>query len=295
MFNLTYLSKKAAIQKQLSFISPAKINLFFRVLCKRADEFHEIASLYQAISLHDTISISHSEEDVFTCSDPMLLMDDKNLVCKALKLFRQKTGICDQLRIHLEKRIPIEAGLGGGSSNAATALWAFFQMFSLEISREELASLGSLLGSDVPFFFSSGTAYCTGRGEKLTEVILSDFLRSSSIWIAKPSKGLSTRLVYSKVNPSQLSIRDPQESLSSFIKGKTPLFYNDLEESAFFLYPDLEKIKRDLLDLGFDQVVMSGSGTSFFCIGTLDDLVLEGVEFFSINLIQKLNLRWYAL
>jgi 4-diphosphocytidyl-2-C-methyl-D-erythritol kinase len=286
--------KKAASPKQLSFISPAKINLFFRVLYKREDDFHEIASLYQAISLCDILKISLSKEDEFTCSDDSLSMDENNLVCKALSLIRKKTRIYDPLKIHLEKRIPIQAGLGGGSSNAATLFFAFSQIFSLEISRSEFVNLGASLGSDVSFFFSSGSAYCKGRGEILEEVSLSSFFQDLPICIAKPVKGLSTPLVYRGVKPLELVSRDPDESLESFTKGKTPIFYNDLEESAFSVYPELKEIKQNLLDCGFQHVVMSGSGSSFFCIGKVSSLDLPGMDFFQVTTLQKSD-RWYAL
>jgi len=294
MSSLVQTLKKAAIQKQLSFISPAKINLFFRVLYKRDDGFHEIASLYQAISLCDTLTISLAPEDTFTCSDPFLCMDENNLVCKALKLIREKTGIFNPLQIHLEKNIPKEAGLGRGSSNAATLLWAFSQMFSLEIPRIELEALGAFLGSDVSFFFSSGTAYCKGKGEKLREVSLSDCFYNKRIWIAKPSKGLSTSLVYGGGKALELLPRDPDKSLDSFTQEGDPLFYNDLEESAFSLYPELKDLKKSLIGCGFKHVIMSGSGSCFFCIGPLSTPALEGVEFFPVTPLQKAD-RWYAL
>ncbi|MES2198630.1 MAG: hypothetical protein V4489_00475, partial [Chlamydiota bacterium] len=122
------LDSKAAEFQQLSFLSPAKINVFFKVLRKREDGFHEISSLYQAITLFDTLQIRLSAKDEFTCSDPSLSLDHTNLVNKALNLFRKKTGSSDQFSIHLDKKIPMQAGLGGGSSNAATALWAFSKL-----------------------------------------------------------------------------------------------------------------------------------------------------------------------
>lgn len=281
--------QKAAFLRQLSFSSPAKINLFFRVLYKREDGFHEIASLYQAIDLCDTLKVSFSEKDLFTCSDPLLSMDENNLVIKALRLFREKTGFSRPLSIDLKKNIPMQAGLGGGSSNAATALFAFCKLFELEISHQELSEWGAFLGSDVPFFFSSGSCYCTGRGEKLEEV--SSFALPS-IWIAKPLEGLSTPLVYSRCHPSSFLPRDPLKSLSSIL-SENFLFYNDLEEAAFSLSPSLKNLKKTLLEIGFDQVILCGSGTSFFCIGSVEPVALEGVQFFQVRAIRKQGLDWY--
>lgn len=281
---------KRAAEKQLSFVSPAKINLFFRVLCKREDCFHEIASLYQAISLYDTLKISLSEKDELTCSDSSLLMDKNNLVYKALQIFREKTGIHHPVKIHLEKNIPMEAGLGGGSSNAATTLFALSTLFSLDLPKEDLIQMGSVLGSDVPFFFSSGSAYCTGRGEILQDIPYKDFLGDASLWIAKPEMGLSTPLVYKSCKPDLLEKRDPEKDLA-----QRNCFYNDLEMSAFSLKPELETLKRRLLDLGFTFSIMSGSGTSFFCIGKEINPHLEGVKFFEVKPILRKSTTWYEI
>ncbi len=280
---------RAAYAKRLSFISPAKINLFFRILYKRADGFHEIASLYQAINLCDALHIIPSEQDVLTCSDPSLAMDEKNLVCKALSLFREKTGILEGVSIHLEKKIPMQAGLGGGSSNAAATLFALNQIFSAKLSQKDLEELGAFLGSDVPFFFSKGTAYCTGRGEKLQEM---PAVNLDKIWIAKPAFGLSTPLVYGACKPSELPARDPLETLNFFYSEKKPSFYNDLEVAAFSICPGLALIKQTLLESGFHQVVLCGSGTAFFCIG--DNVIppkIEGMQFFETFPIQDEILR----
>ena len=270
--------------KWLSFISPAKINLFFRVLYKREDGFHEIASLYQAIDLCDTLYFTLSKRDSFTCSDPSLAMDENNLVYKALELFREKTGRCDPISIHLEKRIPREAGLGGGSSNAATTLFALNQLFSTNLSQKDLILLGSCLGSDVPFFFSSGTATCTGRGEKIQEMPFPEGLHLSPLWIAKPKIGLSTPLVYKACKPELL----PQREADS-------LFYNDLEAAAFSICPELEALKQTLLESAFETVVLCGSGTAFFCIGMGHPPQIEGIEFFQTKPFSKENATWYAI
>lgn len=273
---------RAALTKQLSFFSPAKINLFFRVLYKRDDGFHEIASLYQAIDLGDHLHIRRALEDRFTCSDATLAMCDKNLVVKALYLFREITGILDPVNIHLDKKIPREAGLGGGSSNAATTLLALYELFELTPSMSDLRQHGATLGSDVPFFFSSGTSYCTGRGEKLEDVSLRESFYETSIWIAKPFLGLSTPEVYKACKPSSLLPRDPRTSLDSFLSSQ-PLFYNDLEEAAFSVCPQLKNFKNTLLACGFDQVVMSGSGSSFFCLGSAEPPVLENVAWYKVK------------
>lgn len=130
--------------------SPAKINTILKVLGKRQDGYHEIFSIMQAVSFFDTITIKLAAKDTFTCSDATLRMDGANLVVKAVELFRKTTNIDQPLSIHLEKRIPQGAGLGGGSSNAATTLFGLDELFKTQL---DLLSLGACLGSDVPFFF----------------------------------------------------------------------------------------------------------------------------------------------
>lgn len=153
---------------------------------------------------------------------------------------------------------------------------------------------GALLGCDVPFFFSLGTAYATSRGEILEEVP-SSF--AFSLWIAKPSWGLSTPKVYGAYDPSFFLEKgsDPKNDLQEFLKGGKP-FYNDLEKAAFLLSPQLQKVKENLLKMGFSQVVLSGSGTAFFCLGKIDYLPkLQDVEFFSVNTLQRKERSWYEL
>ncbi len=288
---------KAAGIQQLSFFSPAKVNLFFRVLYKREDGFHEVASLYQAINLCDRLQVALSDEDTFTCDDPSLPLDGTNLVSKALSLFRKKTGDFSCFRIHLEKRIPKEAGVGGGSSNAATALWAFCHLLKKNISIDILQTWGAELGSDVPFFFSLGTAYGTSRGEILQEVKLPAPI---SFWIAKPKWGLSTAKVFSVHDSLSVSLRntDPFLDLQGFLGG-SDFFYNDLEEAAFLLSPSLKKVKEDLLDMGFHRVVLTGSGSAFFCLDSFGNInytpKLADVEFFPVKTLQRKEGDWYNL
>ncbi len=252
--------------------SPAKLNLFFQVIRKRPDGYHEIASLYQAIDLFDRLFFSEAKSDQITCTDPSIPLDGNNLIARALKIFRKKYPT-PPLHIHIEKQIPSQAGLGGGSSNAATALWAINEMMGKPAAIKDLMEMGAEIGSDVPFFFSSGCGYCTGRGEKIEERehrLLTGFL-------AKPNFGLSTALVYQNTRIEEMPTKKK--------------FFNDLESAAFRLEPRLVEIKR-LLQLQFKQVTMTGSGTAFFCLdGTPSSI--EGVSFFSFCSITRNQLMWY--
>lgn len=269
----------------MRFFSPAKANLFFRVLKKRDDGYHDIASLFQAVDLGDILEFEEGEGFSFD-GFPVPTGQD-NLIFRAVELFKKKSGLNFSVKINLRKRIPLMSGLGGGSSNAATTLWALNDIFAKgSITDERLASWGAEIGSDVPFFFSSGTAYCQGRGE-----ILRTFsLQPLSFWIAKPRFGLSTREVF--MNHRVETGRDPELSLREF--SLKPCLYNDLESSAFSLSPKLEKIKIKLLDSGFSQVSMSGSGTSFICLGDICVPEIEEVDFYRVNSITRKDNSWYS-
>lgn len=255
--------------QSISFFSPAKINLFLRILAKRPDGYHSLATLIQAITLGDTVYIEKApaslSRDQLTCTDPRLPCDGSNLALRAAELFRAKSSIPVYVTIHIEKHIPIEAGLGGGSSNAATVLWAMNQLVDAPFSSAKLQEWSSLLGSDVPFFFASGVAYCTGRGEIVHPT---KPLALPSIWIIKPPQGLSTRTVYGALEPERLPERDPDVSLAVFesMKEHFPL-YNDLEATALRLDPELRLLNETLRLQYGNQVLLSGSGSSFFCLG----------------------------
>lgn len=257
--------------------SPAKLNLFFQVVAKRSDGYHEISSLFQAIDLFDRLFFHRADRDLLTCSDPSLPCDERNLVFKALTLFRSRYRLDFGVHIHLEKRIPIEAGLGGGSGNAATALWGLNVLAGEPATTPELIQLGAVLGSDVPFFFSLGTAHCAGRGEILETQALSGPL---SGWIAKPDFGLSTPRVYKEVKIGEN-------------KKTNSRFFNDLELPAFRLEPRLISLKDKLKSMEFDEVVMTGSGTAFFCLGAAAPQPLDGVSFYPFRSITRHPSSWY--
>lgn len=249
----------------LTLASPAKINFFLKIIRKRPDGYHELASLFQTIDLCDEISIGPAtdDNDTFSCSDPSLPHDHTNLVMKAIHLFRRKSGIKSGFNIHLNKKIPHSAGLGGGSGNAATALWACNQLTKGNFSDNQLAAWSAEIGSDIPFFFSHGTAYCTGRGEVVRDL---PAMPPLLITLVKPSQGLSTPQIYSCLNAQNLLQRAPEKILSKYLAGE-PEYFNDLEAPAFEIFPELAELKEKLIANGFSKVVMSGSGSSLFCLG----------------------------
>lgn len=273
----------------LAFFSPAKVNLFFRILKKRSDGYHEIASLYQSVSLGDRLEVERAEQDQLRCDDPTLACDASNLVLRAADLFRKKTGLDIHAHFYLTKRIPIQAGLGGGSSNAATALWALNKLAGNPATVDQLKLWAEDLGSDVPFFFSTGTAFCEGRGEKICDHAPLSIKRA---WIAKPEGGLSTPLVYQHTQVEMLEPRDPKLALSSFTNG-SPMWFNDLEQASFKLAPRLASLKQELIEHGFEIATMTGSGTGFICLGRETAPKIAKVDFYSVEFIQRRQEEWY--
>jgi 4-diphosphocytidyl-2-C-methyl-D-erythritol kinase len=274
----------------LTLISPAKINLFLHIIGKRPDGYHNLASLFQAISLHDTIHFSLADHDELSCDCPDIPTGPSNLIFKAANLFRNKTGLKFGLKVHLEKRIPHEAGLGGGSSNAATTLWALNALHQFPVSLEELIAWSSEIGSDITFFLSNGTALCTGRGEIVQEL---KPLPEMKVWIAKPDEGLSTPAVFKALDLySGLEKKDSHLVVDLFYQRKAVCF-NDLEEAAFKIKPGLHAFKRQLESCGFEQVMMTGSGTAFFCMGTPMKMP-STIQLIPVKFLNRAVDSWYG-
>lgn len=269
-----------------TFYSPAKVNLFLQVVDKRPDGYHNIASLFQTVDVFDTLDFQLSEIDFFTTNDKSLPIDDSNLIVKALHLFRKKTGLKFHISIYLDKIIPQQAGMGGGSSNAATTLWALNELFGRPAQTEELMAWSSELGSDIPFFFSHGTAYCTGRGELVRDL---PPLPETTLWIFKPGKGLSTPAVFDKFKLREASKYNPEDLLADFLVGD-PNYFNDLEQAALEVLPSLNDFKQKIDQMGFKILCMTGSGTAFLC--ELKDPTAETI-YPPVHFVNREQGEWY--
>lgn len=277
-----------APEPDTTVLAPAKVNLFLRILRRRDDGFHELASLFQAISVCDTLRVWKLDPSTSVASSMSIVQandresaeltaDEDNLVLRAIRVFEEKSGIVQPLRVELEKCIPIQAGLGGGSADAAAALFAANRLAGYPASMADLRSWAGDLGSDVSFFFSTGTAYCTGRGEKISSLPPLD---PADVLIVKPTEGLSTALVYQTLDLSRLSTVDPVELLAALRMPdgllKQDSYVNDLEGPALELQPRLAEIKATLKSRGWQVVLMSGSGTSIFALGEPEGMPLSG-------------------
>lgn len=257
----------------MQLLAPAKINLSLRILNRRADGFHEIDTLIAPISLYDELSVEKNKGGIkFLCDEPSVPTGDDNLVVWAAKIFFERTNLKPAVAIELRKKIPQGAGLGGGSSDAAATLIALNQLFKTKISREELAELGSAIGSDVPFFIFGSAATCKGRGEIIAPTKLEQQLRNTSrapiisglsILLLKPGFQVSTAWAYARWQHSR-ELLDvcyrPQE-----FAGQT--FVNDLERPVFEKFVFLAELKMWLLkqpEVG--AALMSGSGSTVFAV-----------------------------
>jgi len=268
-------------------LAPGKVNLFLRILRRREDGYHELASLFQAVSLADTLRVWRLDPAEADRSTLAVLadsgeaadvpVDDDNLALRAVRLFEERAGVRCPVHMELTKRIPVQAGMGGGSADAAAALFAANRIAGYPASMADLALWGGDLGSDISFFFSSGTAYCTGRGEQIES--LAPF-PAERVMMVKPKEGLSTGLVYKTLDLQGLSDRDPEQLLAAMRApgglADQSNFINDLEPPALAIEPRLAEIKASLKGRGWKVVLMSGSGTSIFCLGPPDGPPLEG-------------------
>jgi 4-diphosphocytidyl-2-C-methyl-D-erythritol kinase len=244
----------------------AKINVGLHVLGKRPDGYHNIETVFRLIDLYDDLQFVMADEGtLFSSNHPLLGNDNTNLCVRAAHLLREVTGIHSGVEITLTKRIPLGAGLGGGSSDAAAVLKGLTKIWALDISTAELQTISATLGSDVPFFFSSQTAYATGRGERLEP-----FSARIPYWIltVTPDVHVSTAWAYAHVEPKAANGRpDPREILLSSADKPGVLreqLSNDFEESVFAEFPEIADLKERMLKQGADVALMSGSGSSVF-------------------------------
>jgi 4-diphosphocytidyl-2-C-methyl-D-erythritol kinase len=247
----------------MQLLAPAKINLSFEIRDQRADGFHEVETLMTPISLHDEITITgaaHTLEIDFRCDDPSLSIDADNLVVRAAELFSRTTGQKVDVTIQLRKKIPYGAGLGGGSSDAASTLLGLNRVYQTNMALTELAKLAAEIGSDVPFFLFESAATCRGRGEMVEPVKLAGTL---PLLLLKPSFGVPTPWAYSRWKDSKKIpdvSYDPQE-----FEGVR--FVNDLERPVFEKFVFLAETKMWLLKQPeVTAALLSGSGSTVVAI-----------------------------
>lgn len=268
--------------------SGCKINLLLNILGKRDDGFHELETVMQPIPLFDQLEFSSEGPTVnLTCNHPDLPCDGSNLIVKAADAFRSAANISDGVRIHLEKHIPMEAGMAGGSSNAAATLLGLNELFGQPLQSERLIEIAQKLGSDVPFFLQNHPALATGRGETIKSLNPFASLQGLSLVLVHPGFGISTPWSYKTLArfPEGLNGRKGRaaaliNSLESEDRGWSDQLFNSLELPAFKKYPVLKLYVKEFKDFGATASLMSGSGSTVFAYFPSTKLAESGLESF---------------
>ncbi|WP_025719030.1 4-(cytidine 5'-diphospho)-2-C-methyl-D-erythritol kinase [Paenibacillus sp. 1-18] len=248
--------------------APAKINLMLDVLHKRNDGYHEVEMIMTMVDLSDRLTMSELPRDTIIISSQAgyIPLDEKNLAFQAARLIKERYNVSTGVHIHLDKHIPVAAGLAGGSSDAAAALRGLNKLWRLGISDAELRVLGAELGSDVPFCITGGTALASGRGE-----LLKPLPNPPQCWVilAKPPINVSTAEVYGRVKADQIAHHPSARQMENAIRNASftevcNALGNVLEDVTLKLYPEVEHLKNSMIRLGADGVLMSGSGPTVF-------------------------------
>lgn len=248
--------------------APAKINLSLDVLRKRDDGYHEVEMIMTMVDLADRIEMQELPRDTIMISSQAgyIPLDEKNLAFQAAKLIKDRYDVKRGVYIHLDKKIPVAAGLAGGSSDAAATLRGLNRLWGLGISEAELKALGAELGSDVPFCVSGGTAIARGRGEKLEEI---ETPPQCWVVLAKPPINVSTSEIYGKLNAKGIERHPSIAGMLDALKRNSfeemcANLGNVLEEVTLKLYPEVRHVKECMRKLGAEGVLMSGSGPTVF-------------------------------
>ena len=264
------MTKTPPLPPSLRLSSPAKINLFLNVLFKRKDGYHEIETLFERISLSDELVLVPSRSGIKITSDSKKLPKGPgNIAYRAAKLLKDRFGIRKGIVIKIKKRIPIAAGLGGGSSNAASVLLGLNRVWRLGLSKKELLSMGAKLGSDVPFFILE-TPFALGRGRG--EILRKIKPPRKKIWhcLVKPSFSISTQAAYrglktSSLTPKKADVRMLFHSIhKGDLKSLSELLINSLERTLNKRVMAILKIKKELMRRGALGCLLSGSGPTVF-------------------------------
>ncbi len=245
--------------------SPAKINIGLNIINRRDDGFHNLETIFFALNLFDEIKFTRSDKFSFDSNDDNLKKEHTNLIIKSKELLEKEFGIQLPVHIYLNKNIPIGAGLGGGSSNAASTLKALIKLFDLKVDAKHLADLALVLGSDVPYFLNPVPSFAESRGEVLVPI---NFKLNEYLLIVNPGIHVATKWAFGLITPAK-----PSKSLKSLInKSKIEideimnLAKNDFEKIVFNHFPETKEIKEKMLDFGAAHSMMTGTGSTVWAM-----------------------------
>ena len=258
--------------------APAKINIGLNIVSKRTDGYHNIETIFYPISLFDNILFEKADSDSFSCNNTSLGKERNNLIIKAKEVLEEEFRTKFPLKIVLEKNIPIGAGMGGGSSDAASALHSINILYDLNLSKEQLNNYALRLGSDVPFFLDPRPSFASGRGEILNVL---DFTIDFPILIVNPGIHISTKWAFDNIKA-----KNPYLHLNHIFQQKIifanlqDIITNDFEEVVFYKYPEIAQIKNDLLSRGALVSMLTGSGSTVFGIFDNETKALAAESYF---------------
>ncbi len=243
--------------------APAKVNLGLRVHRKRADGYHDLETVFYRIGWRDTLRVSRASTYTLAVSGMELPVDGANLVTKAAQALARRTGTLPGARVQLEKRVPIGAGLGGGSSDAAAALEILADMWDVSVSEAVMKKIALEVGSDVPFFLGPPVAQATGRGEVL--VPMPEYTLPYTLLIVVPDVHVSTAWAFSQIRPLEGRALDLKAIVeSNDLEWWSRVVVNDFEALVFAVEPELEQAKKLLLRSGAGYASLSGTGAAVF-------------------------------
>ncbi len=260
---------------RLELLSPCKINLLLNILGPRPDGYHELETVLLPVPVWDRLTFERVTAGVqFTCDDATLPADGTNLVERAARAFFERAGVAGGVRIHLEKRVPVQAGLGGGSANAASTLRGLNRLFGTPLGADALAELAARLGADVAFFLHEGPALASGRGEVLTPLEPFPVLASHWVLLIHPGFGISTPWAYRALGRFPAARHGEPGRAAGLVEalrrgdlpGAADRMMNALEAPAFAKYPWLALARDFLAGHGAWAARMTGSGSALFAL-----------------------------
>ncbi len=271
-----------------------KINIGLHVLNKREDGYHNLETVFYPVNITDVVEMipnhdpqTNNKAVVFTQSGLIVdLPDEKNICVRAYNLLKDDFPILPSVKLHLHKNIPMGAGLGGGSANAAFLLQMINESFGLHISQDDLIQYGLRLGSDCPFFLLNKPAFATGRGEKLNEIQLD--LSSYQLLIVNPGVHINTAWAFGQLDLGKLRDYDLKNAITDPINTWKDNIFNDFEIPVFNAYPEISALKKKMYDNGAVFASMSGSGSSVF--GIFDKNIQISTGLFTDNFVKIIPL-----
>lgn len=245
----------------------AKINLSLDVVGKREDGYHTLQMIMQTIDLYDLINIKKTDKGInISCNKQYIPTDERNLAYKAAELFMKTYNVCEGIDIYIKKYIPVAAGLAGGSTDAAAVLKAIRNMYRPDISDEKIMKLGLNIGADVPYCVVGGTALCEGIGEKIRKL---NSFKNHILVVVKPAFGVSTKEVYKNLDINKIKRHPDTNLLISSIEANNlnslaRNMKNVLENVTLYKHVVLKDIKKEMINMGAQGTLMSGSGPTIF-------------------------------